>query len=183
MDGKVIYTIKITPLRGDVCAHQAEKREMIRFTTFIVTTYVETVDVRHCSTSATATDLALLKAFAALSRQGIGRASGKVMAGTVYCLRGASRPLPLSTRHRWSRRSGPSSAPCRQRLGEEPASRADVASKQWSSGSWRRLHTDHSVGSSPPLGAGQMSSTSIRPSGREGRTKPGSSARPVTYGW
>lgn len=77
---KVIYTLKITLFREEFALTKHEKRQLIRFTTFIVTTYVEPWMSAHCSTSAPATDLALIKALAAYRDKEIGRASGKVMA-------------------------------------------------------------------------------------------------------
>ncbi|KAG0728208.1 hypothetical protein GWK47_032968 [Chionoecetes opilio] len=81
---KVIYTLKITLFREEFALTKHEKRELIRFTTFIVTTYVEPWMSTHCSTSAPATDLALLKALAAYRDKEIGRASGKVMARHMW---------------------------------------------------------------------------------------------------
>ena len=83
---KVIYTLKITLFREQFALTEREKRALIRFTTFIVTTYVEPWMSAHCSTSAPATDLALLKALAAYRDKEIGRASGKVMARHLWYL-------------------------------------------------------------------------------------------------
>ena len=73
---KVMNILKITLFREQFALTEREKRALIRFTTFIVTPYVEPWMSAHCSTSAPAADLALLKALAAYRDKEIRRASG-----------------------------------------------------------------------------------------------------------
>ncbi|KAG0716766.1 hypothetical protein GWK47_008916 [Chionoecetes opilio] len=180
---KVIYTLKITLFREEFALTKHEKRELIRFTTFIVTTYVEPWMSAHCSTSAPATDLALLKALAAYRDKEIGRASGKVMAGTCGTSPRSSSASPSSTRRRWSRRSGPSSAPCSSGWGKKNRLAAPTSpSTQWSSAPWRRLRRPTLSASSPPSGPVTIPQRRIRRVVGEGRLHHGSSARPSPTG-
>ncbi|KAG0727091.1 hypothetical protein GWK47_035366 [Chionoecetes opilio] len=105
-----------------------EKRELIRFTTFIVTTYVEPWMSAHCSTSAPATDLALLKALAAYRDKEIGRASGKVMARHMWYVSEELVGLSPLRRGTVVEEKRAIVSAMQQRLGEKnPPRRADVA--------------------------------------------------------
>ncbi|KAG0714828.1 hypothetical protein GWK47_013355 [Chionoecetes opilio] len=136
----------------------------------------------HCSTSAPATALALLKALAAYRDKEIGRASGKVMARHMFTSPRSSSASPSSTRRGFGRESGHRSA-MQHGWGRRTRLAAPTSpSTQWSSAPWRRLRRPTLSASSPALGPVTISSTSIRPSGRGGTTTPRLVGAPVTYG-
>ncbi|KAG0716961.1 hypothetical protein GWK47_008414 [Chionoecetes opilio] len=183
MDGKGDLHSQDHPLPRGVCAHQAREEELIRFTTFIVTTYVEPWMSAHCSTSAPATDLALLKALAAYRDKEIGRASGKVMARHMWYVSEELVGLSLFDEATVVEEKRAIVSAMQQRLGRRTRLAAPTSpSTQWSSAPWRRLRRPTLSASSPPSGPVTISSTSIRPSGREGRLHHGSSARPSPTG-
>ncbi|KAG0720272.1 hypothetical protein GWK47_048864 [Chionoecetes opilio] len=152
---KVIYTLKITLFREEFALTKHEKRELIRFTTFIVTTYVEPWMSTHCSTSAPATDLALLKALAAYRDKEIGRASGKVMARHMWYVSEELVGLSLFDEATVVEEKRAIVSAMQQRLGEKnPPRRADVALDAVEQRSLASFATTNSVGLVTALGAG-----------------------------
>ncbi|KAG0700640.1 hypothetical protein GWK47_025517 [Chionoecetes opilio] len=152
---KVIYTLKITLFREEFALTKHEKRELIRFTTFIVTTYVEPWMSAHCSTSAPATDLALLKALAAYRDKEIGRASGKVMARHMWYVSEELVGLSLFDEATVVEEKRAIVSAMQQRLGEKnPPRRADVALDAVEQRSLASFATTNSVGLVTALGAG-----------------------------
>ncbi|KAG0711860.1 hypothetical protein GWK47_019706 [Chionoecetes opilio] len=150
---KVIYTLKITLFREEFALTKHEKRELIRFTTFIVTTYVEPWMSAHCSTSAPATDLALLKALAAYRDKEIGRASGKVMARHMWYVSEELVGLSLFDEATVVEEKRASVSAMQQRLGEKnPPRRADVALDAVEQRSLASFATTNSVGLVTALG-------------------------------
>ena len=151
---KVIYTLKIILFREQFALIEREKRALIRFTTFIVTTYVEPWTSAHCSTSAPATDLALVKALAAYRNKEIGRASGKVMARHLWCLSEELVGPSLFDGATVVEEKRAIVSAMQQRLGEKnPPRRADVALDALGQRSLASFATTNSVGLAIALGA------------------------------
>ena len=170
---KVIYTVKITLFREEFALTKHEKRELIRFTTFIVTTYVEPWMSAHCSTSAPATDLALLKALAAYLDKEIGRASGKVVARHMWYVSEELVGLSLFDEATLVEEKRAIVSAMQQRLGEKnPPRRADVALDAVEQRSLASFATTNSVGLVTTLRAGHdfLNVDPVEWSGREDYT-------------
>ncbi|KAG0727668.1 hypothetical protein GWK47_034163 [Chionoecetes opilio] len=186
MDGKGDLHSQDHPLPRGVCAHQARERELIRFTDVYRHNVLEPWMSAHCSTSAPATGLALLKALAAYRDKEIGRASGKVKGPAHVVLSEELVGLSLFDEATvWSRRSGPSSAPCSSGWGGRTRlARADVALDAVEQRSLRRLRRPTLSGPlSPPSGGPGHDFLNVDPpSGREGRLHQRLVGTPVTYG-
>ncbi|KAG0712242.1 hypothetical protein GWK47_018916 [Chionoecetes opilio] len=180
---KVIYTLKITLFREEFALTKHEKRELIRFTTFIVTTYVEPWMSAHCSTSAPATDLASSKPSPPIATRRSGRASGKVMARHMWYISEELVGLSLFDEATVVEEKRPSSAPCSSGWGRRTRLAAPTSpSTQWSSAPWRRCDDQLCRPRHRPRGRSRFPQ---RRSGRvvgEGRLHHGSSARPSPTG-
>ena len=152
---KVIYALKITLFREQFALTKHEKRSLIRFTTFIVTTYVGPWMSAHCSTSAPATDLALLKALAAYCDKEIGRASGTVMARHLWYVSEELVGLSLFDEATAVEEKRAIASAMQERLGEKnPPRRAHVALEAVEQRSLASFATTNSVGLITALGAG-----------------------------
>ena len=149
------YALKIILFREQLALAEHEKRALMRFTKFIVTTYVEPWMSAHCPTSAPATVLALLKALAAYRDKEIGRASGRAMARHMRYVSEELVGLSLFDEAMVVEEKRTIVSAMQQRLGEKnPPRRADVALDTVEQRSLASFAMTNSVGLVTALGAG-----------------------------